>query len=668
MNLALLTLTVLPVMASEIISGPAWKASFSPGTHIALPGMEMRLDGSRRVEPARTQGHVRYRGVYNGIHLDFYRSGNDLEYDFIVEPGADPASIAMTFHAAANIEPNGDLTIGSITQKAPVTYQWRNGRREIVPSAYTNLDGGRIGFAIGAYDHSLPLVIDPVITLSKLGGTAEREQNISSTRDSAGNFYLIPQGRRIRKINSTGTEIFVREFPNDFGAGLAGVDGQFNIYLATGGFSQCPSGSETIGTTGMVFTVKKLSPDGLTTLYQKCIKSGGSSTNTTAAAVDAAGNFVVTGFTNSSAFPATGNFGDLIGGQTHLFVMKFDPSGNVVYSVVNGNEAVPFAVALDSAGFAYVGGQTGSQTQPRQALQTQFGGGTADAYVLKVTPTGDNIPFATFLGGSGTEAVIAIGVDAGGNIVVAGFTDSTNFPSAGASARPNAGNTDAFVARLVPSGATYGFSYSTQLGGSGFDRVTGISVRSTGEAVIAGTTSSANFPVVNPTRPTVGTTFAANLASDGELLFSTYAEQSGIGNPDPYFTPSGFALVGQTSDANFFRTAGSPSLTGGADWYLQIYTNAADLDLRLSKTVTSATATVRNFGPETATSVRLTFGGLFMTTSDHRCVVTSVSAITCTIGTMQAGASTTVRVNGTVLGAGVTSSTFDPNQNNNTDQ
>ncbi|MGI8810038.1 MAG: Calx-beta domain-containing protein [Acidimicrobiales bacterium] len=235
-------------------------------------------------------------------------------------------------------------------------------------------------------------------------------------------------------------------------------------------------------------------------------------------AVDGAGNAYVTGITDSTSatFPETvGVFQAANGGLYDAFVAKVNPTGSaLVYaSFVGGtNTDVARAIAVDGAGNAYVTGWTNSTSFPltSQVFQTGYGGGSADAFVAKVNPTGSALLYAGFLGGSGIEEGHGIAVDAAGNAYVSGTTTSTaaTFPETSGAFQPeNAGNDDAFVAKVNPTGSA--LVYAGFLGGSNSDRANGIAVDGAGNAYVTGDTDStaSTFP------ETVGVFQPANAGS-----------------------------------------------------------------------------------------------------------------------------------------------------------
>lgn len=219
------------------------------------------------------------------------------------------------------------------------------------------------------------------------------------------------------------------------------------------------------------------------------------------------------------------------------------------YSTALGGPAFDkaFDVAVDAAGNAYVAGEMGSATgfDASGGLQTNLAGAT-DAFVAKLSPTG-TLLYATYLGGSAADSAWSIALDAAGGIHVSGRTASTDFPTVTPIQPANAGGTDAFVAKLDPSGAS--LEYSTYLGGSGNDNAEAIAVGPAGKSVVKGVTESTDFPLANALVPFfrgVRDAFIAQLAVDGRSLeWSTYFGGSGAEDPDE----TGVGLAVDAQDA-----------------------------------------------------------------------------------------------------------------------
>jgi hypothetical protein len=303
---------------------------------------------------------------------------------------------------------------------------------------------------------------------------------------------LDPEGRLVASTLLGGTA-------SDYGSCIA-VDPSGNIYVAG------------ISTSFDLTTVNPIqgSLAGLTDAFVAKIDSGnrlvystylggGALDAATGLAVDGSGNVYVTGLTSSLDFhtvnPIQPNHG---GGGFDAFAMKLNPAGTkAIYATYLGGsgEDRAFRVALDSSGSAYITGDTDSTNFPVVSAAQRRLGGTADAFVSKLSPSGTELVYSTYLGGSGIDGGAAITVDATGNASVCGFTVSPNFPVSNPFQQMPGGHYDAFVTKLTPSGSS--FSYSTFLGGSGIDSAFGIASDSAGNSYVMGITASQNFPIVS---------------------------------------------------------------------------------------------------------------------------------------------------------------------------
>jgi len=138
---------------------------------------------------------VRYQEVYLGIDLVYYGNQRKLEYDFVVKPGADPKTIRMQFAGVDRMSVEaGDLVMhtdsGNMIQKAPIIYQEMDGQRKKVPGNYMFLANNQMGFYLGDYDTTQPLVIDPVLQFSTYFGGNNADQPFGLALDNAGNVYV----------------------------------------------------------------------------------------------------------------------------------------------------------------------------------------------------------------------------------------------------------------------------------------------------------------------------------------------------------------------------------------------------------------------------------------------------------------------------------------------
>jgi parallel beta-helix repeat protein len=304
-------------------------------------------------------------------------------------------------------------------------------------------------------------------------------------------------------------------------------------------------------------------------------------------AVDGAGNIYITGQTNSSNFPTTaGAYQTAKAGAEDAYMCKFDSTGNLVYSTYLGGSGTDFAqhVAVDGAGNAYVVGRTISTNFPTTAgaYQTANAGGY-DAYMCKFDSTG-NLVYSTYLGGSANEYGFGIAVDGAGNIYVAGYTVSTNFPTTpGAYQTANAGGNDAYVSKFDSSG---NLVYSTYIGGTGSDNGRVLAVDGTGKIHLAGYTASTNFPTTSGAYQTTNAggndVFLVDFDSGGSRVYSTYI--GGTGTDYLYGVgvdgTGNIYLAGRTNSTNFPTTAGAYQTTnagGDYDGYVTKFDSSGNL-------------------------------------------------------------------------------------------
>jgi hypothetical protein len=516
-----------------------------------------------------TYAKVKYEGIYSGIDLVYYGNQRQLEYDFIVAPGADPHRIAFDVSGAQRIRQNaqGDLLFkmkmgdDEIRWHKPVVYQEKNGARQEIAARYSITATNRVGFELAKYDASKPLYIDPLIYSTYMGGTGGTfGQSIAV--DSAGNAYITgftganfptmnplqptyggaPFDAFVAKINSEGSALVYATYlggsNDDAGFGIA-VDSSGNAYITGQTFSAdfpttpgafqaaCGGGN----CSGDAF-VTKINPSGSALVYSTYL-GGSNPDGANAIAVDSSGSAYVTGSTLSTDFPIKDALQG-VGGGDKAFVSKFNTAGTaLVYSTYLGGSDVDYGdgITVDGAGNAYVTGETYSHDFPTTpgAFQTVCNGGSncnlvGDAYLSKFDTKGSAFVYSTFLGGSSQDYGTAVAVDSAGDAYVTGVTASPDFPTKNPVQPDSGGGYDAFVTEFNPAGSA--LIYSTYLGGNGTDYGYGIAVDSLGNAYVVGETQSTNFPTINSVQPASGGNFDAfvtKLSPSGlALLYSTY--------------------------------------------------------------------------------------------------------------------------------------------------
>ena len=536
-----------------------------------------------------TYQKVKYEEVYDGIDLVYYGNQQQLEYDFIVQPGADPSAIKLNFEGAEEISLNeaGELVLqtaaGEVKQHRPVVYQEINGKRQEIAGNYVLAASSEVHFALGEYDTTQPLVIDPVIVYATFFGTVA-PTTIAVDKD--GNAVLAGQiaattgayqngsGQSVVKLNASGTAvIFSATFITGEGVGVSGLalDAQGNIYVTgstnTSLFPTTPGAFQTsFGLAGANFTnafVMKLNAQGNQLLYSTYLKGDQVKGNAAkynkgwSIAVDKDGNAYVAGGTYVLDFPVTPGaiqpqlLSDNKGGNA--FVTKLNASGTgLLYSTYLGSGGTgdqATSLAIDVQGNAYVAGFTyngwDGQNRPRLtpfprtsgAYQTTDmfgvaeGFGVAYAFVSKINPSGTTLIYSTLVGSTytPTNGAPQIAIDGDNCAYVTAATTSISFPTTPGVFKPQGGgetgdiNVDSFVTKLNQTGSA--LMYSTYLGASQVDRTYGLAVDAEKNVYVAGYTISPDFPQIGGqslTLPENGVaTFVTKLNASASALISS---------------------------------------------------------------------------------------------------------------------------------------------------
>jgi uncharacterized protein (TIGR03437 family) len=420
-------------------------------------------DAARWIHRVPQYARVRYHGIRPGVDLIFHGDSQALEYDLVIAPAADPASVRLRYDGARRLalDASGDLVIftrtGQLRQKRPVVYQEVAGVRREVTGSFL-VEGRSVAFQVGSYDRTKPLVIDPVLVYGTYLGGLSKDLGNGVAVDATGSAYVV--GATVSAdFPTTGNVVQAKhEGLPDSGVSSVGGGRVYDVFVA------------------------KFSPDGSKLVYSTFLGGSGSDQGL-AIAVDTSGSVVVAGSTGSPNFPLTAGaiqktpppFG--VSG----FVAKLKADGSdLVYSsyVGTGGNTIVRALAMDSAGAVYLAGAADSH-----------------GFVTKLNSAGTSQVYSMPIAGSGSDAVLALAVNTSGNAWITGSTTSTDFPvTAGAAQKTHGGGTiDAFVAELNPGGTA--FTYATYMGGSGSDTGNAIALSSDGSVTVAGNTASANFPV-----------------------------------------------------------------------------------------------------------------------------------------------------------------------------
>ena len=518
-----------------------------------------------------TYAKVRYKNVYPGIDLVYYGNSRQLEYDFVISPGADASRIQFEITGASQIEldAEGNLALqtssGELHFQSPAIYQESNGMRVPVSGAYVMNDATHIAFQVAQYDLSKPLVIDPVLVYSTYLGGSGDDQPSGIAADSAGNVYV------------------------------AGYTDSTNFPLAILG--SLPSGA-------MHVFVAKLDPTGSNLVYADYI-GGNSQDYGYALALDSANDVYVTGSTASSDFPMVNPYQGTYPGSYNAFLTKVSADGSsLLYSTYLGGNGsdMPSGIAIDSSSDVFVAGNTSSTNFPvanaYQASASPNQGGMFGNYgfLTKFSPDGSYLVYSTYLSGDsnvayncgGTpcwpspfSAINGIALDTTGNAYAAGITNTYNFPTTqtaylttDSTSQQNA--TVGFVSKLNGSGALDYSTYFYESSGI-LTNIDAIAVDSSGSAYVTGVAlSDGTFPITSTSicDPSVsgwGCSYAFVTKFDpsgSTLLYSTFL------GPNNYATPRAIAL-----DANndAYVVASTSSNSFGIVNGIEPYTNGSDL-------------------------------------------------------------------------------------------
>ena len=506
-----------------------------------LPGVVNHLLGSSPSDwhtNIPTYAQVSYQNVYPGVDLVYHGSQGQLEYDFVVNPAASPGLIRLSIGGvqSLSLDAPGDLVLhtsgGVLTEKAPSVYQTANDINRPVAGRYVLENGNQVGFAVGSYDATKPLVIDPVLQYSTYLGGSGGELSGGIAVDSVGAVYV--SGETISTDFPTAGNPFMRSMPN-------GVRDAF---------------------------VSKLNGDGSALLYSTylggTISAGSPVSDSTDIAIDGSGDAFVFGNTDTTDFPTAGSLQhDYSHGDGGVFVAELNPTGSgLIYSTLLGgtNSNSSFGMARDASGNVYITGQTGSTDFPTlNAFEPSYPAGSLLTGFVSKLNTNGQLAYSSYLGGNNLDQPEDIAVDSSGDAYVAGNTQSTNFPTAGAPLQRNLqGQQNAFVSEISPAGAS--LVYSTYLGGSGTrDSGNGITLDSAGNAYVAGVTDSTDFP-------TAGTPFQSSLRGADSNAFVSK------------LSPTGSSLIYSTylGGTAFTAATGHVALDSAGDLYVSGDTAASD--------------------------------------------------------------------------------------------
>ncbi|HEY2943563.1 MAG TPA: SBBP repeat-containing protein, partial [Vicinamibacteria bacterium] len=596
----------------------------NPAPDIVAEGLQKpRINSFVGSDPTRwksdlpTYGALLYRDVYPGIDIRFRGGSRDLEYDVIVNPGADPSAVRLALRGIEGLSLTSEgrlrmkLKEGELFQKAPCLYQEIEGRKAVVEGRFKIHDSPRrlhksdaesfvYGFEVGVYDRSRALIIDPALFYSSYLGGTNTDNGLAVAVRAGGTVFVTGSTLSANFDTKAGSydltangnsDAFVSKFDVNQ-AGAASL--VFSTYLGGTNFDQGtgvginPAGEvvvtgwtagggfpTTAGAYNAAFSgggsdvfVSKLNAAGSALVYSTYLGGTGLDENN-GMAIDGSGFVYLTGRTTTP-----GGSGGL-----DAYAVKFNPAGGggsdlVWYFFLGGtSDDVGNGIDVTPGGIAYVTGTTLSNNFPTTAgaFDATYNGG-GDAFVTVMNAAGTAATYSTYLGGAGNDVGHSITVDGSGNLYVGGETASNPFPTtAGAFDTTANGGVDGFVAKFNPSlSGAASLVYSTYLGGSADDAVLGVVADGSLGVCLTGYTLSADFPTVSPLQAANAGSrdiFVSHLNPAGSALtFSTYV--GGTGND----TGFGVDMVGQlccvvgtTASSDYPTTAGAfrTAYTGG---------------------------------------------------------------------------------------------------------
>jgi len=537
-----------------------------------LPGISNYFIGN---DPKRwhtnipNYSRVQYHKVYAGIDLVYYGNQGQLEYDLVVAPGADPHVIKLAYEGVdeMHLDSQDDLVLRiagtEIRQHKPKVYQLTNGEKREIAGHYLLKENQQVGLEMGDYDPAKSLVIDPVLVYSTFLGGRNLEFARGIAADASGNAYITgstsspnfpttagafhpnydagicpgyPDGpcdqAFVVKLNSAGNAFLYSTFlggkspmperpGGDRGFGIS-VDSTGNAYVtgstASTDFPVVNAVQATGGAYGDAF-VTKLNAMGSALEYSTYL-GGGDLDDGIGIVVDASANAYVLALTSSTDFPVSKISHRVFGNNPRTYLLKLNPAGtSLAYSAALGG-ATGTGIALDNASNLYVTGYISSEGFP---TVNPFQEMPAGAFISKLNPAGTELLYSSYLGGSGQDYASAVAVDTSGSAYVVGSTRSTDFPT----------TSNAFQKVYEGFGESTSSNFVTKINNTGTALVystyllskqvlwlydAGVAVDTEGNAYVTSSTSSSEFPTVDPLQGVyAGTSLDESIETGGSV-------------------------------------------------------------------------------------------------------------------------------------------------------
>jgi len=469
---------------------------------------------------------LKIASLYDGIDAIFKVEGERLKSEFIVHPGADPEDIQVRVqgHERMSLTRTGALSIITsmgelLDDRLEVFYSDDVNSR--VSSAFKLLGEDSYGFSVETYDANRALVIDPLLYSTYLGSRDFDECN-GIAIDEEGAIYVTGYSRSsfpttdnavkpknylhgnifVTKLNPDGTDLeygaVIGGSNDDIGYGIA-VDGRGAAYVTgftySDDFPTTPGAYQTSHPESKDGFVLKLNPYGNQLEYSTCIGSPGplygASEYGVAIDVDEGGNAYVLGKTGSPNFTTTnGVFQRELNGNEDAFILKINREGTSLHysTFLGGSDRDLLSdIHVDALGAVYVVGASSDDFPTTQSSFQPSMAGTDSwsAIIAKMNPSGTNLIYSSFLGGTDMDTAYAVEVDDEGCAYITGYTESTDFPTTpGVHQRDLRGDLSAFVTKMSADGSE--LEFSTLLEGGGTHSGRGIAVDAGGYVYVAG--------------------------------------------------------------------------------------------------------------------------------------------------------------------------------------
>jgi len=537
--------------------------------------------------------------IWCGIDLELFARGNNIEKVFRIKPGANTKEIKVKIIGANDLRicKNGELLIktiaGELKFSKPVAYQLIEGAKKNIDVDYYIRDR-MYGFKTGEYHRDYPLIIDPLISSTFLGG-AQTDMVVAIALDKSGNVFITGRTKSDDypvccepfdpSYNEGNDDVFVSKLSSDLDSLLASTyiggnsfDFPYSISIDNSGniFVSGDTDSNNFPTTDFAFDktdnnsdafISKFSND-LSVLLASTFLGGASSENWAHMTLDNEGNVFITGYTKSSDFPMTAAvFDSTKNDGEDIFISKMSSDLDSLlastYLGGNGNDE-PYSISISESGEIHIIGTTYSVDYP----MTDFSykdtlDGSVDVVVSKLNNDLSLLLGSTYMGGNDEDYGYCIALDTSKNVIILGSTNSIDYPVYGNPIDDILdGSSDIFVTKLNDNLSE--IVASTFLGGESTERPEFLVTDNSGNIYLTGSTYSSDFPItssaydnsLNGGRDAILTVLDNDLEN---LLYSTFlgGSEHEAGN-SIFIDPDGVVYLGGSTNSEDFPVTGSP--------------------------------------------------------------------------------------------------------------